>query len=65
MHNVGEDFEENMCGVGASIEEFSCKLVIGDVSLFNRLPNFPSACVDPLAWWCIHEGQFSNMISLA
>jgi hypothetical protein len=58
---VGEEFEKNMFGVGASIEESSCALIIKKLSMFKRLPILPFACVDPLAWWCIHEGQFSDM----
>jgi len=53
---VGEEFEKNMFGVGASIEESSHALVIGKLSMFKRLHVLPSACVDPLTWWHIHEG---------
>jgi hypothetical protein len=58
---VGEEFEGNMFGVGASIEESSGALVIGELSLFKRLFVLPFACVDPLAWWHIYEGQFPNV----
>jgi hypothetical protein len=40
-------------------------LVIGKLFLFRRLPIFPFACVDSLAWWCINEGQFPDMGFLA
>jgi len=53
---VGEEFEENMFGVGASIEESSCALVTIELSLFKRLLVLPFIYGDPLAWWCIHEG---------
>jgi hypothetical protein len=40
MYNIGnlpeENLEEYMFGVGASIEEFSCALVIGEPYLFKR-----------------------------
>jgi hypothetical protein len=51
----GEEFEENMFSVEASIEESSRALVIGELSLFRRLSVLPSTCVDPFTWWCIHE----------
>jgi len=38
--DVGEDFEENMFGVGVSIEEFSCVLVTREPSLLRKLPVF-------------------------
>jgi hypothetical protein len=53
---VGEEFEKIMFGVGASFEESSHALVIGKLSVFKRLHVLPFACVDPLAWWRIHEG---------
>jgi hypothetical protein len=46
---------------GASIEESSHALIIGELSLFKRLPILPFACVDPLAWWHIDESQFPNV----
>ncbi len=46
---------------GASIEESSRALVIGELSMFKKLPILPFACVDPLAWWHIDEGQFPNV----
>jgi hypothetical protein len=58
---VGEEFEKIMFGVGASFEESSRALVIGKLYVFKRLHVLPFACVDPLAWWRIHEGQFPNM----
>jgi hypothetical protein len=53
---VGEEFEENMFGVEASIEESSRALVIGKLFLFRRLYVLPSTCVDPFTWRHIHEG---------
>jgi hypothetical protein len=40
------------------MEESSCTLVI---ELFATL----ATCVDPLAWWWIHENQFPNVGFLA
>jgi hypothetical protein len=53
--------EENMLGVGISIEEFSQALVTKKIFLFKKfsIPSF--ACVDPLAWCCICERQFLNV----
>jgi hypothetical protein len=48
---IGPKLEENMFRVGASIEESSQALVIGELSLFKRLSIPSFACVDPLAWW--------------
>ncbi len=45
---MGEEFEKNMFGVWASIEESSCALVTRELSMFKRFPVFPSSCVDPL-----------------
>jgi len=42
------------------IEESSCALVVGELSLFKRLYVVLVACVDTLAWWHIHETQFPN-----
>jgi hypothetical protein len=50
------ELEENMFGVGGSIEEYSWTLVIGKLSLFKRFSILSSSCVDPLAWWWMHEG---------
>jgi hypothetical protein len=61
-------FEEdnNIFGVvGASIEESSRALVVGELSLFKRLFVVLVTCDDPLAWWCIHEMQFPNVGFLA
>jgi hypothetical protein len=52
-------------GVGALIEEFSQVLVRGELSLFRRLSILSFACVDPLTWWRMHEGQFPNVGFLA
>jgi hypothetical protein len=54
-----------MFSVGASIEEPSQTLVIRELSLFKRFSIPSSACVDPLAWWWMHEGQFFNVTFLA
>jgi hypothetical protein len=56
---VGPQFEENMFGVGVSIEESSQALVTRELYLFRRL-SIPS-----LAWWRMHEGQFPNVGFLA
>jgi hypothetical protein len=59
---VGEEFEKKKCLVwGPSIEKSSCALVIRELSMFKRVHVLPSSCVDPLAWWRIHEGQILNM----
>jgi hypothetical protein len=50
-------FEEkkcNMFGVGTSMEEFSCALIVRFIYLFRRLSILASACVDPLSWWRCH-----------
>jgi hypothetical protein len=50
---LSEEFNEedtNLFGVGAFIEESSRALVIGELSLFMRLPILQVACNDPLAW---------------
>jgi len=41
----------NMFSVGASMEESSYVLVVGELSLFKRLFIFASKCVDLLSWW--------------
>jgi hypothetical protein len=51
----------NIFGVGASMEESSCALVVGELSLFKKLFVSPTTCVDPLVWWRIHETQFPNV----
>jgi uncharacterized Tic20 family protein len=63
----GDSIEEdnNIFGVGASMEESSCALVVGELSLFMKLYVFLATCVDPLAWWWIHETQFPNVSFLA
>ncbi len=57
--------EENLFGVGVSIEESFSALVTWELSLFRRLfiPSF--ACADPLAWWQMYECQFPNVGFLA
>ncbi len=52
---------KNMFGMGASIEESFRTLVTRELFLFI----FSFACGNPLTWWCIHEGQFLNVGSLA
>jgi hypothetical protein len=59
------ELEENMFGVGASIEKSSHTLIIRELSLFRRLSIPSSTCADPLAWWWMHEGQFPNVGFLA
>jgi hypothetical protein len=53
-----------MFGVGTSMEKSSWALVTTKLSLFQRLSIPPSGCVDPLAWWQTHEGQFANVVFL-
>jgi hypothetical protein len=55
------EFEENMFGVGASIEESFQTLIIKELFMFGRLSIFSSTCVDPLTWWRMHKGQFPNV----
>jgi hypothetical protein len=31
-------------------------LVTRELFMFKRLLVLPFECVDPLAWWCTHEG---------
>jgi hypothetical protein len=45
------ELEENMFGVGASIEKSSRTLITRELSLFRRLSIPSSTCADPLAWW--------------
>jgi hypothetical protein len=62
------DFNEkdnNIFSMGAFMEESSHALVVGELSLFKRLYVTPITCVDPLAWWWIHETQFINVCFLA
>jgi hypothetical protein len=55
--DAGLELEKNMFGVEeASIEESSQASIIGELFLFMRLSISSSPCVDPLIWWCIHEG---------
>ncbi len=67
--NVGaiivEEEDNNIFGVNVSIEESSYVFVVGKLYLFKRLFIIPTACVDPLALWCIHEIQFPNVGFLA
>jgi hypothetical protein len=49
--------DNNIFGVNASIEESSCALVVGELSLFKRLFITPTTCADPLTWRQIHESQ--------
>jgi hypothetical protein len=59
----GDSIEKgnNIFGVGTSMEESSCALVVGELSLFKNLFITPVTCVDPLAWWRINETQFPNV----
>ncbi len=41
--------------------EESSHALVGELSLFKRLFISPTTCVDPLAWWQIHETQFPNV----
>ncbi len=58
---IEEEKETNMFGVGAFVKKSSRALVIGELSLFQRLAIPPSMCANPLIWWKTHEGQFSNV----
>jgi hypothetical protein len=58
---VVEEKDNNIFGVGASTKEYSCALVVGELSLFRRLFIVLTTCVDPFASWCIHESQFLNV----
>jgi hypothetical protein len=40
--------DNNIFGVGASMEESSCAFVVGELSLFKRIYVSPTTCVDPL-----------------
>ncbi len=62
----GDSIEEdnNIFGVGASMEESSRALVVGKLSLFKRFI-IPTTCVDPLTCWQIHETLFPNVSFLA
>ncbi len=61
IDDAGLELEENMFKMGASIEESFQALVTGELFLFI----FSFACGNPLTWWCMHEGQFSNVGFLA
>jgi hypothetical protein len=43
------------------MEKSSCALVVGELSLFMKLFVTLVTCVNPLAWWRIHESQFPNV----
>jgi hypothetical protein len=62
---VVEKEDNNIFGVVVSIEESSYFFVVKELSLFKRLFIVPTTCVDPLAWWCIHEIQVPNATFLA
>ncbi len=49
----------------ASTEKSSHALVVGELFLFKKLFVTLTTCVDPLAWWQIHESQLSNVSFLA
>ncbi len=63
VDGFGDSIEENnnIFGVGASMEESSCALVVGELSLFMRLYVTHATCFDTLVWWRIHETQFPNV----
>jgi len=52
----------NIFGVGTSMEESSHALIVGELSLFKRLYVIPTTCVDPLAWWWIQLKPNSQML---
>jgi hypothetical protein len=56
-----EEDENNMFGVGASMENSSRALVTRKLFLFWRLVISPPMCANPLVWWKTHEGQFPNV----
>ncbi len=57
-----DEYEEmNVFNIGASMGESSWALIIGELSLFQKLSILLSICANPLAWWQIHEGQFPNV----
>jgi len=58
---VVEEKDNNIFGVYAFIEESSCALVVGELSLFKRLSIVLLHVFDPLAWWHIHETQFPTI----
>jgi hypothetical protein len=53
--------DNNIFGVGAFMEKSSLALVVGELSLFRKLYVSLVTCVEPLAWWRIHETQFPNV----
>jgi hypothetical protein len=53
--------DNNIFGVGASMEESSHAFVVVELSLFRRLYVSPTTCVDPLAWWWIHGTRFPKV----
>jgi hypothetical protein len=67
VDGFGDSIEENnnIFGVGASMEESSCALIVGELSLFMRLYLTHATCVNTLVWWWIHETQFPNVSFLA
>jgi len=57
-----QEVETNMFGVGAFMEKSLWALVTGKLSLFWRLTIPPRPmCIDLLAWWKTHKGQFPNV----
>jgi hypothetical protein len=50
-----------MFGVGTSMEESSCALVVGELYLFKRLSILASTCANPLSWWWCHETRFQML----
>jgi len=58
-NSIKED--NNIFGVGTSMEESPCAFIVRELSLFRRLFVSLITCVDPLAWWRIHETRFPNV----
>jgi hypothetical protein len=47
-----DEYEEmNVFNIGASMGESSWALIIGELSLFQKLSILLSICANPLAWW--------------
>ncbi len=60
---LSEDLEENMFGMGASIEEFSFVFVARELSLLKRYI-LQSICVDLLVWCTSMRVSFQMLTSL-
>jgi hypothetical protein len=55
------ELEENIFGVGASIEKSFKTLITKNLFLFRKHSIPSSACANPLTWWQMYEGQFPNV----